>query len=403
MFPFKKQSGSQTSKRYVCLDVGTEFLKVIVFSVKNQNIEIIEYLKSRQHNAAMKNGTVTSIRRVIETVYETMQKLHTKRFEGAIMGIAGELVKGVMVEAKYDRQDSSKQIDKYEIQVVAEKIKEDAYKEAKDLVFNQIGDTTGELKNIEMLNYVVVDAEIDGFRVEDPIGMTGSEAKIKIYFTFAPVLHVNYLKTITDSIGIKHLGIIPQPFAISRSISGARNSDFSAIIIDIGGGTTDIAVVQNGVTLGTHMVAFGSRVFTKRISSDLKLTVNEAEEFKIKYSKGELSEVRGVEVRTSLQKDIPFWTAQVAIGLEEFLPLVTGFPHQIYICGGGALLPEIKESLIEFPWTKELPFNRSPKVNFLYPKDLQSIIDNANLLSSVDDVTPASIARFTLEIIENQF
>lgn len=401
MFPFTKTATSNTSKKYVCLDIGTEFLKLIVYAVKNGNIEVVEYLKTRQHSAAMKNGTVTSIRRVIETVHETIQKLHTKKFDGAIMGIAGELVKGVMVEAKYDRNDPGKQIDKYEIYVVAEKIKEEAYREAQKLVFNQIGDTTGELKNIELLNYIVVDSEIDGFRVEDPLGMTGSEAKIKIYFTFAPVLHVNYLKNITDSIGLKLLGIIPQPFAISQSITGSKSSSFSAIIIDVGGGTTDIAVVQNGVTVGTHMVAFGSRVFTKRIASDLNLTLNEAEEFKIKYSKGELSDLRMQEVRNSVMKDVPFWTTQVAIGLEEFLPLVTGFPHQIYLCGGGALLPEIKTNLVEFPWTKELPFNRSPKVNFLYPKDLQSIIDNANLLLSVDDVTPASIARFTLEIIES--
>lgn len=403
MFPFSKQnSSSNSTKKYLCLDVGTEFLKVIVFALKNNNVEVAEYLKVRQHAAAMKNGTVTSIRRVMETVHETISTLHTRKFEGAVMGIAGELVKGVMVEAKYERQKQDKLIDKYEIQVVADKIKDDAYKEASNLVFSQIGDTTGELKNLDLLSYVVVDAEIDGFRVEDPIGLTGNEAKIKLYFTFAPVLHVNYLKNITDSIGVKLLGIVPQPFAISRAITGSRQSDYSGIIIDIGGGTTDIALIQNGVVVGTHMVAFGSRVFTKRIAADLKLTLNEAEDFKIKYSKGELSDQRMAEVKASVQKDVQLWTYQVAIGLEEFLDYVSGFPHKIYLCGGGALLPEIKTSLVEFPWTKELPFNRSPKVHFLYPNDLESIIDNANLLSSVDDVTPASIARFSLEIIDNE-
>lgn len=402
MFPFRKQNSLQnSSKKYLCLDVGTEFLKVIVYAIKNRNIEVVEYLKVRQHSAAMKNGTVTSIRRVTETVHETISELHTKSFEGAIMGIAGELVKGVMVEAKYERQKNDKPIDKYEIQVVADKIKEDAYKEANNLVFNQIGDTTGELKNLELLNYIVVDAEIDGFRVEDPIGLTGGEVKMKLYFTFAPVLHVNYLKTVTDSIGVPLLGIIPQPFAISRAISGAKDSTYSGLIIDIGGGTTDIALIQNGVTIGTHMVAFGSRVFTKRIASDLKISLTEAEEFKIKYSKGELSDLRNTEVKNAVAKDVPLWTYQVAIGLEEFMDYVGGFPHNIYLCGGGSLLPEIKTSLIEYPWTKELPFNRSPKVNFLYPKDLDGLIDNANLLSSVDDVTPASIARFSLEIIDN--
>jgi cell division protein FtsA len=400
MFSLRKNKSIE-DQRFLCLDVGTEFLKVISFKIKGHDIEIDEYLKTRQHAAAMKSGTVTSIRRVIETVHETIDELKEKKFDGAIMGIAGELVKGVMVEAKYDRNDPQKQIDINEINVVADKITEEAYKEAKKLVFNHIGDTTGELTNIDMLNYVVVDAEIDGFRVEDPIGITGSEAKITLYFTFAPILHINYLKTITDSIGIKLLGIVPQPFAISRAISGARETNYSSIIVDIGGGTTDLAVIQNGVVAGTHMIAFGGRVFTKRISQDLRLTLNEAEEFKIKYSTKELAVNRIPEVREAVQKDVSIWSYSVSIGLEEFLDLLTGFPHKIYLCGGGSLLPEIKDSLVEFPWTKELPFNRSPKVAYLEPKDLEGIIDEKGLLKSTDDVTPASIAKFAVEIVNN--
>lgn len=398
MFSIRKNKSIEDQK-FLCLDVGTEFLKLIVFSVKNHDIVIEEYFKTRQHSAAMKNGTVTSIRRVIETVQDSMLNLREKNFSGAIMGIAGELVKGVMVEAKYDRADPSKLIDRNEINLVAEKISGEAFKEAQNLVFNHIGDTTGELTNIDSLNHVVVDAEIDSYRVEDPIGMSGSEAKIKLYFTFAPVLHINYLRTITDAIGVKLLGIVPQPFAISRAISGARESNYSSIIIDVGGGTTDIAVIQNGVTIGTHMIPFGGRVFTKRIAEDLKLTMIEAEEFKVKYSAKELAESRVTEVRDAIKKDTYFWATSVSIGLEEFLDVTSGFPHHIFLCGGGAHLGEMKDALIEYPWTKELPFNRSPKVGYLYPKDLSGVIDDADLLKSIDDVTPASIARFAVEIL----
>jgi cell division protein FtsA len=230
--------------------------------------------------------------------------------------------------------------------------------------------------------------------------MTGSEAKLTIYFTFAPVLHVNYLKTVTDSIQVKLLGIVAQPFAIARAIKGANNSDYSSIIVDIGGGTTDIAVIQNGISVGTHMIAFGSRVFTKHIATDLNLTLADAEDFKIKYSDGNLSDVRMQQVRTTVTKYTPFWALQLAIGLEEFLGIVKGFPHSLYLCGGGALLPEIKSSIIEFPWSKELPFNRHPKPEYLYPSDLNDIVDDKGLLQSIDDVTPASIARFTLEILD---
>jgi cell division protein FtsA len=398
MFGIRKSKGDSNGQ-LLCLDVGTEFLKVIVFHPKDNSIVIDEYVKLRQHSAAMKNGTVTSIRRVIETVQEAIGQLETERFDGAIMGIAGELVKGVTVEARYDRTDPSKPIDSDEISLVAEKITEDAYKEAQNLVFNHIGDTTGELKNIEMLNYVVIDAHIDGFRVEDPIGMTGSETRIKLYFTFAPILHINYLKSITDTLGIKLLGIIPQPFAISRAIAGARESNYSSIVIDVGGGTTDIAVIQNGVVIGTQMIAFGGRVFTKRVASDLRLAFNEAEEFKIKYAQNELMVSRISEVKESVKKDAPIWAYSVSLGLEEFTDIVKGFPHNIYLCGGGALLPEVKDSLVEFPWTKELPFNRAPRIAYLDPKDLDGIVDDKKLLNFTDDVTPASIARFTLELM----
>jgi cell division protein FtsA len=399
MFGLKRNKALEDQK-FLCLDVGTEFLKLIVYSVRGDSIVIQEYVKTRQHAAAMKSGTITSIRRVIETVQETMSTLNVKEFDGAIMGIAGELVKGVMVEARYDRTNADKQIDRDEIDVVAQKITEEAYREAQNLVFSHIGDTTGELKNVEMLNYVVVDAVIDGFRVEEPVGMCGKEAKIKLYFTFAPIVHVNYLKTITDSIGVKLLGIVPQPFAIARAVNGSRESNYSSIIIDVGGGTTDIAIIQNGVVIGTPMVAFGGRVFTKRIANDLRISVDEAEEFKIKYTNKDLIVNRVAEVHDSIIKDAPLWATVVYVGLKELEEVVNGFPYKMFLCGGGSLLPEMKEALIEFPWKKELPFNRSPLITYLNPQDLYGIIDESNLLKSSEDVTPASIAKFTTEILD---
>ena len=401
MFNFGLNSVDKNlNKPFLCLDIGTEFLKLLVYGVKGSSIEVMEYVKSRQHSSAMKNGTITSIRRVTENVLETLSKLKTKKFSNAIMGIAGELVKGLVIEVAYERTSPDVPITVKELKLVIEKVKQDAYDEAQKLIFNQVGEVTGEVKNISMLNYSIVESVLDGFRVEDPLGMKSAKATFKIYFTFVPVLYINYFKSITDVIKVDLMGIVPQPFAVGRAISYSNSDSFSTIIIDIGGGTTDLALIYNGIPLATNMLAFGSRVFTKRISFDLNLTLSEAEEFKIRYSRGDLSEYRKQEVRESIMKDVSLWCNQVAIGLEEFLPFVDGFPHTFHLCGGGSLLPEIKEQLIEYPWIKELPFNRSPKVHYIYPKDLSGIEDPLNLLTSVEDVTPASIARFTLDLIE---
>lgn len=385
---------------FLCLDIGTEFLKVINFEIKDKNIVIKDYRKNRQHTSSMKSGTITSLSRVIDNVHETVNQLESKRFSGVIMGIAGELVKGILKEVEIERSENQT-ISVDEVREIIEQLKLEALKEAESLVFLHIGDTAGELQNLELINYLIVDTEIDGYRVEDAIDLTGRNLKLKVFFTFAPSLHVNYLKKVTDSINSDLISIVPQPFAISRAVRGGLDADYSSIIVDIGGGTTDIGIINRGVAIGTNMFSFGGRVFTKRVAEDLNLTFNEAEEFKMKYSSNKLSPGRYSQVKQSISKDSPIWAYGVSVGLDEFSSLLTGFPDVIYLCGGGSLLPDLKDSIIQFPWTSELQFNRSPKVKPLLPNDLDNIVDPYNLLQNVDDITPASISRFCLEILES--
>jgi cell division protein FtsA len=74
--------------------------------------------------------------------------------------------------------------------------------------------------------------------------------------------------------------------------------DFSAIFIDIGGGTTDIAVVRNGGLEGTKMFGLGGRAFTKRLAQELNIGFEEAEMLKIKYAEGKL----GFDVSAKIEK-----------------------------------------------------------------------------------------------------
>jgi hypothetical protein len=73
------------------------------------------------------------------------------------------------------------------------------------------------------------------------------------------------------------------------------------------------------------------------------------------------------------------------------------FPTQIYLCGGGALLPEMKEVMIEFPWKKLLPFALVPKIKTFKPELLSSINDSSGKLKHIYDITPASLAKFAYD------
>ncbi|KUK76043.1 MAG: cell division protein (septum formation), partial [candidate division WS6 bacterium 34_10] len=70
---------------------------------------------------------------------------------------------------------------------------------------------------------------------------------------------------------------------------------------------------------------------------------------------------------------------------------------QIYLCGGGALLPEIKEVMLEFPWKKFLPFPVVPKIDYFKPENLENIKDNSGNLRYIFDITPASLAKFVYD------
>jgi len=86
----------------------------------------------------------------------------------------------------------------------------------------------------------------------------------------------------------------------------------------------------------------------------------------------------------------------VEIALESFQD-VKEYPTQIYLCGGGALLPEIQEGLLTYPWLQTLNFKKFPKVNFIFPNSVSNIIDKTKSATLPMDVTPLALARMYLE------
>ena len=173
--------------------------------------------------------------------------------------------------------------------------------------------------------------------------------------------------------------------------------DFSAIFIDIGGGTTDIAVVRNGGLEGTKMFAFGGRAFTKKLAQELGIPFEEAEVLKINYAEGKL----GADVTTKIDKifenDCQVWLGGVELSLAEFAESDV-LPSKVLLCGGGSALPGIKNALSSKEWIKNLPFAKAPSVSFLQPKDVARIVDGTGELTNPQDVTPMGLANLALDV-----
>jgi len=382
----------------ISLDIGTEFVKTLIFKVEDDKAKVLGVGRQRQRLADIQGGVVTDIYGVIRNCEVALEQAATQAKimpEQVIIGIAGELVKGITSHVKYIRPEPDAKITLRELEEIVAKIQKETFERARKILAYETGHK--EI-NVKLVNAAVVDVKIDGYHVTNPLGFQGKEIEVAVFNCFAPNVHLGALQTIAESLDLDLLSIAAEPFAVARCMGPDQGNDFSAVFIDIGGGTTDIAVVNQGGLAGTKMFALGGRAFTKRIAGVLGESFLEAEQDKIDYSSGKLTEEKRKKIENALSQDSEVWLAGVQLTLEEFTDLDL-LPSRILLCGGGSNLPEIEKVLNEAKWAKTVPFAKKPAIGFLRPKDVTSVVDESGELKKTEDVTPMALANLAIDMV----
>ena len=261
---------------------------------------------------------------------------------------------------------------------IIKKVQQKAGEVAKKSVALETGN-----KNIEvsLINSAIVSLTIDGYKISNPIGFKGSDVQILIYTAFAPMIHVAAIEKVCAELNLDLLTVAVEPFAVCRACLGDdTDSDFSGIVMDIGGGTTDIAVVDDGGVTGTKMFSIGGRSFTHQIEEALGVDFDTAEKYKLNYDSGKLDDRFKSKVETALSRNLGVWMAGVEVALEEF-DASSSLPRNILLCGGGAGLSLLQEKLAMSEWYTSLPFSRRPIIHLLDISELPNI-DMKNLSES---------------------
>lgn len=382
---------------YVALDIGTEFVKALVFKIEDGKAVIRGVGRQRQRLGDMHGGAVTDISGCVENCAKALDVAEESAgmvSDYAVIGIAGELVKGTTTTVHYERLKPKTRIDLNELKNIVNKVQWKAFDQAR----KQLAWETGhEAVDVKLVNASIVDVKIDGYRVTNPLGFQGKDVSIGIFNAFAPLVHLGALQTIASDLDLELLSIAAEPYAVAKSVGSEEAGEFSAIFIDIGGGTSDVAVVRNGGLEGTKMFAIGGRSFTKRLSQVLNTSFSKAEEIKIAYSKGELEKESEVMVREALEADTEVWLSGIELSLSEFSD-VDLLPSRILLCGGGSALPEITKALEGKDWFKDLPFAKKPQVSFIKPEEVNNIVDKTGEIKNQQDVTPMGLANLALLI-----
>src|SRR5207302_5741930 len=154
--------------------------------------------------------------------------------------------------------------------------------------------------------------------------------------------------------------------------------------VDVGGGTTDVALVRNGGIEATRMFALGGRAFTRRVASELDMSLEQAEQFKVAHGEGRLAADQRILARNAVNPNAEVLAQGVALALEE---MAHGemLPPAIYLAGGGAALPEIAQQLAALEWTECLPFPKPPAIEVLRPDAVSGVYDSTGLLTRTQD------------------
>lgn len=396
---FRKKTNETNDEYIVGLDVGTEYIKALIAKVSGEDIEIVGVGRAHQELDDMHQGAVADISGVVRNCEEALGQaeeeagLQAKR---AVIGIAGELVKGVTNTIRYRRPQPDRPLDETEMEFIIEKVQDRAATKAQKQIALETGNDDVEVK---LVNSALVSIHIDGYKVSNPIGFQGKDVAVQIYTAFAPMVHIGALEKVADELDLTLLAVAAEPFAVSRSVLGAdANSSFTAILADVGGGTTDIAVVNDGGVEGTKMFGIGGRSFTKTISNELSIGYNQAEKLKVNIDDEKVKAAVKKEVSAAVDKTLEVWLAGVELALSEF-DSVDQLPPRILLCGGGASLTQLVEALEKRDWYGDLPFTKRPSVQRISPKDVVGIVDTTEKASDHTFITAMGLLRVGYDTI----
>jgi cell division protein FtsA len=395
---FKKNKNTPSGQIYLTLDIGTEVIKALICQSEGNKGRILGVGRKKQRLGDMNSGAVTDIASVINNANDAIRQAEKMAGFSAsqlIMGIAGELVKGATTTISYTRREPDTKIDLAELKNIVHKVQWKAFDEVR---YEMALETGYNEIDIKLVNAAIVDVRIDGYKVANPLGFQGKEVTISIFNAFAPLVHYGSLQTIAAELDLDLLAITAGPYALARCLSNEDGGNFSAIFIDIGGGTTDIAVVNNGSVEGTKMFTLGGRTFTKRLAQALSVNFDDAEKIKIAYSNEKLEKQSNRIVREAMKSDCEVWLSGVALTLAEMENLDI-LPSRVLLCGGGSHLPEIKEVLESREWIQKLPFPKKPSISFVEPKMVTNMIDETKSLKDPADVPSVALANIGLEYI----
>src|SRR3989344_2369733 len=397
----KSGRGKQNEGQYIVgLDIGTEFVKALIGKIVDGNkIEIIGTGRTHQELSDMQAGAISDISAVVNNCDQALNQAEQQAgvsARGAVIGIAGELVKGTTTHVRCRRKDPTKEMSMDEVERIISLVQTRAKERAKQQLVWELG---GKDVEIRIVNSALVSIEIDGYPVTNPVGFKGKDVVVQLYTAFAPMIHIGALERTAHELDLDLVAVAAEPFAVARSVIGDDpNASMSAILMYVGGGTTDIAVINEGGVQGTKMFGVGGRAFTRSVERDLSVSFLQAEDLKLGLSDNKAPQAKVSAIEAALKKTLDVWLSGVDLALGEF-PQLDHLPHRLLLCGGGSSLDMLMDKLEQSNWYSQLPFTRKPVVQHIQPSQVIGIVDKTGSVTDHTYITAMGLLRVGIDTL----
>ncbi|MBT4478405.1 MAG: cell division protein FtsA [Flavobacteriales bacterium] len=335
------------SEIVVGLDIGTTKITVIV-GKKDQygKLEILGTGKSVSNGVS--RGVVANIDKTVDSIkiaVEDAEKESGITIDEVYVGIAGQHIKSLQHRGEMVRDDIDEEITKFDL----DKLDNNMFK---------LVTIPGE----EVIHVIPQEYTVDGEDfIQDPKGMAGVHIEANFHIITAKSAAVkNIIRCVTKA-GLKPRDLILEPFASAEAVLDNDELQEGVCLVDIGGGTTDIAIFLDGIIRHTAVIPFGGNVITKDIKQGIQILEKQAEMLKIKFGSAMSSSTKenvivsipGLRTKDPKEVSVKNLSAVIESRMKEIIDLVnyqiksSGYFDKlmtgIVITGGGSQLRNLPQ------------------------------------------------------------
>ena len=344
----------KNNELFIGLDIGTTKIVAMIGHVNEYSkLKIIGLGKSE--SLGVHRGVVNNITQTIQSIQSAIneaEKTSGYKIDKVVVGIAGQHIRSLQHSDYITRQNSDQVIEEKDINNVINQV----YK----LVM---------LPGEEIIHVLPQEYKVDGQgEIREPIGMFGGRLEANFHVVVGQVSSIKNIARCVKSSGIDFHGITLEPLASADAVLSKEEKEAGVALIDIGGGTTDLAIFKDGIIRHTSVIPFGGNIITEDIKDGCSIIEKQAELLKVKFGSawpGENKEneivsipgLRGREPKEITLKNLSkIIHARVVEIIEQVYLEIKNYGHEeqkkkliagIVLTGGGSQLKHLKQ-LVEY-------------------------------------------------------